>query len=147
MQVSRNVLQKKYIDGIHNQQQVDMDHGARNSYIPVNPVEGYIHQDVFVKSEYLQKLESLGDYIQGGFRDAQSFMNMANALQGESILNSQDLIAANYVSRVSDDISFDSFNKIIQNENLSMEMRGLITQLVNKLYNINYVHAGLLMAS
>ena len=55
--------------------------------------------------------------------------------------------AANYVAKVSDEISFDAFNKILKNESLSMEMRGLINQLVNKLYNINYIHTGLMMAS
>ena len=104
-------------------------------------------QDVFVKSEYLQKIEGLGDSIQGGFKDASSFMAMANVLRGENILNSQDLIAAGYIAKTSEDINFEAFNKLLRNEQLSMEMKGLISQLVNKLYNINYVHAGIMMAS
>ena len=147
MQVSQNVLQKRYTDGVYNQHTIDMEHGSRNRYVPIYNDESFLPQDVFVKSEYLQKIESLGDSIQGGFKDADAFMNMANVLRGESILNSQDMIAAGYVAKNSEDINFDSFNKLLQNENLSTEMRGLISQLVNKLYNINYVHAGLMMAS
>ncbi|MWV62791.1 hypothetical protein DCO58_02310 [Helicobacter saguini] len=147
MQVSQNILQKRYTDGVHNQYSIDMEHGARNRYVPISVDDSYLPQDVFVKSEYLQKIESLGDSLQGSFRDAESFMNMATILQGENILNSQDVIAAGYVARVSDEINFDSFNQILQNENLSMEMRGLINQLVNKLYNINYVNAGILASA
>lgn len=147
MQVSQNVLQKRYTDSVHNQQGIDIHHGSRNRYIPVHGDENYLPQDVFVKSEYLQKIEGLGDAIQGGFKDASSFMAMANILRGENILNSQDLIAANYIAKTSPDINFEAFNKLLRNESLSMEMRGLINQLVNKLYNINYVHAGLMMAS
>ncbi|RDU64992.1 hypothetical protein CQA53_07055 [Helicobacter didelphidarum] len=147
MQVSQNILQKRYTDSVHNQQGIDIEHGSRNRYIPTYESDNYLPQDIFVKSEYLQKIESLGDSLQGAFRDANTFMEMANALRGQDILNNQDLIAASYVARTSEDINFDSFNQILRNENLSMEMRGLINQLVNKLYNINYVHAGVLMAS
>ncbi len=147
MQVSQNVLQKRYADSVHNNHTVDMDHGSRNKYMSSLSIEHYLPQDVFVKSEYLQKIESLGDSIQGGFRDAESFVSMANILHGENILNNQDLIAANYLAKTSKDINFESFNKVLKNENLSMEMKGLISQLMNKLYNINYVHAGLMMAS
>ncbi|RDU73316.1 hypothetical protein CQA66_01195 [Helicobacter aurati] len=147
MQVSQGILYKRYAQGVHNQQNVDMEHGTRSYYVPTSNEESYLPQDVFVKSDYLQKIENLGDSIQGGFRDADTFMSMISILRGESILNSQDVIAANYVARTSDEINFESFNKILKNENLSMEMRGLISQLVNKLYNINYVHAGVMMAS
>lgn len=147
MQVSQNILQKRYTDSVHNQQNVDMEHGANNRYIPTHADEDYLHQDTFVKSDYLQRIESLGDSIQGGFRDASTFMSMANMLHTENILNNEDLIAANYVAKTSDEINFDSFNKILRNDSLSMEMRGLIGQLLNKLYNINYIHAGLMMAS
>lgn len=147
MQVSQNILRKRYADSVHNQQRIDMEHGSRNRYLPIYADESYLHQDTFVKSEFLQKIENLGDSIQGGFRDATSFITMANILQGENILNNQDVLAANYVAKVSDEISFDAFNKILKNESLSMEMRGLINQLVNKLYNINYIHTGLMMAS
>lgn len=147
MQVSQNVLQKRYTDSVHNQQEIDIHHGSRNSYIPITAGENYLPQDVFVKSEYLQKIEGLGDSIQGGFKDASSFMAMANVLRGENILNSQDLIAAGYIAKTSEDINFEAFNKLLRNEQLSMEMKGLISQLVNKLYNINYVHAGIMMAS
>lgn len=147
MQVSQNVLQKRYADSVHNQQSIDIHHGSRNRYVPTYADENYLPQDVFVKSEYLQKIEGLGDSIQGGFRDATSFMAMANMLRGENILNSQDLIAASYIAKTSDDINFETFNQMLRNESLSMEMRGLINQLMNKLYNINYVHAGLMMAS
>lgn len=147
MQVSQNVLQKRYADNVHNQQGIDINHGSRNRYISISSDESYLPQDVFVKSEYLQKIEGLGDSIQGGFKDASSFMAMANILRGENILNSQDLIAAGYIAKTSDDINFEAFNRILRNEQLSMEMKGLISQLVNKLYNINYVHAGSMMAS
>ena len=147
MQVSQNVLQKRYTDSVHNQQGIDIHHGSRNRYIPISADENYLPQDVFVKSEYLQKIEGLGDSIQGGFKDASSFMTMANVLRGENILNSQDLIAAGYIAKTSEDINFEAFNKLLRNEQLSMEMKGLISQLVNKLYNINYVHAGIMMAS
>ncbi|AQQ59772.1 MAG: hypothetical protein SPJ83_04550 [Helicobacter sp.] len=147
MQVSQNVLQKRYTDSVHNQQGIDIHHGSRNRYIPISADENYLPQDVFVKSEYLQKIEGLGDSIQGGFKDASSFMAMANVLRGENILNSQDLIAAGYIAKTSEDINFEAFNKLLRNEQLSMEMKGLISQLVNKLYNINYVHAGIMMAS
>lgn len=147
MQITQSVLYKRYTQGVHNQQKVDIEHGSRSYYIPSAGEESYFPQDVFVKSDYLQKIEGLGELIQGGFRDASSFVEMVNTLQGESILNSQDVIAAGYVARTSDEINFDSFNKILQNESLSMEMRGLVSQLINKLYNINYVHAGAMMAS
>ena len=148
MQVSQNVSYKNYALDVHNQQNIDIEHGSRGYYIPPNSSdEATIPQDVFVKSEHLQRLERLGDYIRGGFTDAASFMSMANMLHGENILNSQDLIAARYLARTSDDINFESFNKILKNESLSMEMRGLINQLINKLYNINYIHAGVMMAS
>lgn len=147
MQVSQGILYKRYAQGIHNQQNVDMEHGTRSYYIPTSSEENYLPQDVFVKSDYLQRIESLGELIQGGFRDANAFMSMVNTLRAENILNSQDVIAANYVARTSDEINFESFNKILKNESLSMEMRGLISQLINKLYNINYVHAGIMMAS
>lgn len=147
MQVSQNILQKRYADSVHNQQGIDIHHGSRNRYISISSDENYLPQDVFVKSEYLQKIEGLGDSIQGGFKDASSFMAMANVLRGENILNSQDLIAAGYIAKTSDDINFETFNKLLRNEQLSMEMKGLISQLMNKLYNINYIHAGIMMAS
>ncbi len=147
MQVSQNVLQKRYADSVHNNHAVDINHGSRNRYVSTLSSENYLPQDVFVKSEYLQKIEGLGDSIHGGFRDAESFIAMSNILRGENILNNQDLIAANYLAKNSKEINFESFNKVLKNESLSMEMKGLITQLMNKLYNINYIHAGLMMAS
>lgn len=149
MQVSHNVLYKGYADSVHNQQQVDINNGSRGRYgVASNVDENNFLSDVFVKSDYLKKVENARPYIEGGFSDVSNFVIMANTLKNENILNNQDLIAAKYVANQTSDssLSFETFNKFLKNDNLSAEMKSLISQLINKLHNINYVHAGLLMS-
>ncbi|PAF50404.1 hypothetical protein BKH43_04750 [Helicobacter sp. 13S00401-1] len=115
----------------------------QKSHIPLE----HFPQDVFVKSQYTQKIEGLGNDIKGGLNDMTSFQALANRLQREDILNSHDMIAVKFLSMHSPTSKLEDFDRVLRNENLSVEMRSLIATLINKLHTINYLHSGLLVSA
>lgn len=106
-----------------------------------------VPEDTFTKSDYVKNIESLDIDIKDGFEDAQSFLSMANHLKSKNILNTNDLMAANFLAKASPTMSFDAFNKVLENNRLSDEMRSLTSQLINKLHTINYIHSRLLISA
>ncbi|MBR2495545.1 hypothetical protein [Helicobacter sp.] len=55
-------------------------------------------------------------------------------------------MAVDFLSAKAPHISFQDFNAMIKNDNLSREMRSLISQLIQKLHMVNYISGGLMSA-
>ncbi|PAF48161.1 hypothetical protein BKH46_02315 [Helicobacter sp. 12S02634-8] len=103
-------------------------------------------QDVFSPSrEYLQILE-IKDKAKGGLKDTDTFMSMAQMLKDENIIDSDMMMAADFLASHSPKLSLDAFNQIAQTDRLSLEMRGLISELIQKLAVIDYASKGGIVA-
>lgn len=103
-------------------------------------------KDVFSPSEEYAHIVAIKDQVRGGLKDLNSFVSMAQVLKNENIINNNDMIAVDFLAKESPKLSFDEFNKIIRNDRLSMEMKGLISRLVQKLEMIDYVAQGSMAA-
>ncbi|PAF44353.1 hypothetical protein [Helicobacter sp. 11S02629-2] len=136
-----HITQARYIGALTPSNDERQD--RQKTHVPLDSIP----QDVFVKSKYTQKIEKLGNDIKGGLNDMTSFQALANRLQREDILNSGDMIAVKFLSSHSPTSKLEDFDKVLRNENLSVEMRSLIATLINKLHTINYLHSGLLVSA
>lgn len=103
-------------------------------------------QDSFTPSMEYSKILETKNVVKGGLKDVNSFISMAQTLKKENVLNSDDMMAVDFLAQKSPKLDFDEFNKIVRNDNLSMEMRGLISQLVQKLEMIDYLSKGAMVA-
>ncbi|MDO7253615.1 hypothetical protein [Helicobacter cappadocius] len=103
-------------------------------------------KDSFTPSLEYSKILDAKDIVKGGLKDVDSFISMTQTLKKENILNSDDMIAVDFLAKESPKLDFDAFNKIIKNDNLSMEMKGLITTLVQKIEMIDYLSGGVMAA-
>lgn len=103
-------------------------------------------EDKFTPSAEYSKILQTQDVVKGGLKDVDSFLSMAQTLKKENILNSDDMIAADFLAQKSPKLDFDEFNKMMRNDNLSMEMKGLISELVQKLEMIDYLSKGAMAA-
>lgn len=83
-------------------------------------------------------------YVNGGLADVNSFMAMAQQLQRDGILNKDEQIAVEFLAKESPRLDLNEFNAMIRNDNLSREMKGLISQLVQKLQMVNYIAGGIM---
>ncbi|PAF53322.1 hypothetical protein BKH42_06815, partial [Helicobacter sp. 13S00482-2] len=128
-------------------------HRYKESISPIipldKPIEGNLAtfeikdiQDGFTPSLEYSKILAAKDIVNGGLKDVDSFVSMARRLKQENILNADDMIAVDFLAKQSPKLNFDEFNKIIKNDYLSMEMKGLITTLVQKLEMIDYLSNG-----
>lgn len=103
-------------------------------------------KDEFIPSKEYKHISELKSQVSDGFKDVDSFIAMAQNLKKENILDDNDMVALNYLSKQSSMISFDEFNKIMRNDELDMKMKGLINQLVQKLQMIDYINNGAMSA-
>ncbi|PAF41327.1 hypothetical protein [Helicobacter sp. 11S03491-1] len=120
-----------------------------NSHSEVSLLENNFHkpiEDSFVPSKEYTKIIELQDQIKGGFKDVNSFVVISEKLHKEGILNNDDMIAVDFLAKESPKPDFDEFNKIMQNDYLSLEMKGLISRLVQKLEMIDYLSKGAMSA-
>ncbi len=99
-------------------------------------------EDTFTPSDELSAAMNAKSYVINGLADINSFRAMANQLQTDGILNRDDMMAVDFLATKSPNISLKDFDSVIRNENLSQEMRGLISQLVQKLHMMNYLSGG-----
>lgn len=124
--------------------------GQTNSEVPVSSEDSYVSlsriQDVFTPSKELSAAMNAKSYVQDGFADVDKFKSMAKQLQSDGVLNHDDMMAVDFLSAKSPNISFKDFDAMIRNDNLSREMRTLIAQLVQKLHMVNYVSGGIMNA-
>ncbi|PAF42487.1 hypothetical protein [Helicobacter sp. 11S02596-1] len=102
--------------------------------------------DEFLPSQEYTRIQNIKDQVAGGFKNVDSFISMAQTLKNENVISNNDMIAVDFLAKESPKLSFDAFNRIIRNDNLSMEMKGLISQLVQKLQMIDYLSKGALVA-
>ncbi len=103
-------------------------------------------QDTFTPSKELSAAMSAKAYVKNGLADVDSFKSMAKQLQADGVLNRDDMMAVDFLSAKSPNISLKDFDAMIKNDNLSREMRSLISQLVQKLHMVNYISGGLMNA-
>lgn len=103
-------------------------------------------EDTFTPSRELSAAINARAYVKNGLADADSFRSMARQLQNDGVLNRDDMMAVDFLSSKSPNISLKDFDAMIKNDSLSREMRGLIAQLVQKLHMVNYISGGLMSA-
>lgn len=103
-------------------------------------------EDTFTPSKELSAAMNAKSYVKHGLADVDSFKLMARQLQADGVLNRDDMMAVDFLSAKSPNISLQDFDAMIKNDNLSREMRGLISQLVQKLHMVNYISGGLMSA-
>ena len=103
-------------------------------------------QDTFTPSKELSAAMNAKAYVKNGLADVESFKSMAKQLQADGVLNRDDMMAVDFLSAKAPHISFQDFDAMIKNDNLSREMRSLISQLVQKLHMVNYISGGLMSA-
>ncbi|OBV28384.1 hypothetical protein BKN38_07715 [Helicobacter sp. CLO-3] len=103
-------------------------------------------EDTFTPSRELSAAINAREYVKNGLADADSFRSMARQLQNDGVLNCDDMMAVDFLSTKSPNISLKDFDAMIKNDSLSREMRGLIAQLVQKLHMVNYISGGLMSA-
>lgn len=103
-------------------------------------------QDTFTPSKELSAAMNAKTYVKNGFADVDSFKSMAKQLQTDGVLNRDDMMAVDFLSAKAPHISFQDFDAMIKNDNLSREMRSLISQLIQKLHMVNYISGGLMSA-
>lgn len=103
-------------------------------------------KDTFTPSKELSAAMNAKSYVKHGLADVDSFKQMARQLQADGVLNRDDMMAVDFLSAKSPNISLQDFDAMIKNDNLSREMRGLISQLVQKLHMVNYISGGLMSA-
>ena len=103
-------------------------------------------KDTFTPSKELSAAMNAKSYVKHGLADVDSFKLMARHLQADGVLNRDDMMAVDFLSAKSPNISLQDFDAMIKNDNLSREMRGLISQLVQKLHMVNYISGGLMSA-
>ena len=103
-------------------------------------------KDTFTPSKELSAAMNAKSYVKHGLADVDSFKLMARQLQADGVLNRDDMMAVDFLSAKSPNISLQDFDAMIKNDNLSREMRGLISQLVQKLHMVNYISGGLMSA-
>lgn len=103
-------------------------------------------KDTFTPSKELNAAMNAKIYVKHGLADVDSFKQMARQLQADGVLNRDDMMAVDFLSAKSPNISLQDFDAMIKNDNLSREMRGLISQLVQKLHMVNYISGGLMSA-
>lgn len=103
-------------------------------------------QDTFTPSKELSAAMNAKAYVKNGLADVDSFKSMAKQLQADGVLNRDDMMAVDFLSAKAPHISFQDFDAMIKNDNLSREMRSLISQLVQKLHMVNYISGGLMSA-
>jgi len=121
--------------------QIDTQHTQPHTEQPV-----FIRhiEDTFTPSKELAAAMEAKAYINNGLVDAHSFRAMAQELEKLGVLNKDDMLGVDVLTYNSPDISFRHFSTVLENENLSREMRGLIARLVQKLYMLNYVNGGVM---
>lgn len=103
-------------------------------------------KDTFTPSKELSAAMNAKSYVKHGLADVDSFKLMARQLQADGVLNRDDMMAVDFLSAKSPNISLQDFDAMIKNDSLSREMRGLISQLVQKLHMVNYISGGLMSA-
>lgn len=123
----------------------DIDSGDKSDY--KDPYDS-LHkiQDTFTPSKELSAAMNAKAYVKNGLADVDSFKSMAKQLQADGVLNRDDMMAVDFLSAKAPHISFQDFDAMIKNDNLSREMRSLISQLVQKLHMVNYISGGLMSA-
>lgn len=123
----------------------DIDSGDKSDY--KDPYDS-LHkiQDTFTPSKELSAAMNAKAYVKNGLADVESFKSMAKQLQADGVLNRDDMMAVDFLSAKAPHISFQDFDAMIKNDNLSREMRSLISQLVQKLHMVNYISGGLTSA-
>lgn len=114
---------------------------AKDPYDSLHKIE-----DTFTPSKELSAAMNAKSYVKNGLADVDSFKLMARQLQADGVLNRDDMMAVDFLSAKSPNISLQDFDAMIKNDNLSREMRGLISQLVQKLHMVNYISGGLMSA-
>lgn len=123
----------------------EIDSGDKSDY--KDPYDS-LHkiQDTFTPSKELSAAMNAKAYVKNGLADVDSFKSMAKQLQADGVLNRDDMMAVDFLSAKAPHISFQDFDAMIKNDNLSREMRSLISQLVQKLHMVNYISGGLMSA-
>lgn len=123
----------------------EIDSGDKSDY--KDPYDS-LHkiQDTFTPSKELSAAMNAKAYVKNGLADVESFKSMAKQLQADGVLNRDDMMAVDFLSAKAPHISFQDFDAMIKNDNLSREMRSLISQLVQKLHMVNYISGGLMSA-
>ncbi|MGX2972501.1 hypothetical protein [Helicobacter sp. T3_23-1059] len=101
-------------------------------------------EDTFTPSNELSAAMRAKSYFQNALIDADSFKSMAQRLHNDGVLSADEMIAVDFLSEKSPNISLKDFDAMIKNDNLSREMRGLIAQLVQKIHLMNYLSGGAL---
>lgn len=101
-------------------------------------------EDTFTPSNELSAAIKAKSYFQNALIDADSFKSIAQRLHNDGVLSADEMIAVDFLSEKSPNISLKDFDAMIKNDNLSREMRGLIAQLVQKIHLMNYLSGGAL---
>lgn len=124
-----------------------LDENLGSAQDPQDPYDS-LHKikDTFTPSKELSAAMNAKSYVKHGLADVDSFKQMARQLQADGVLNRDDMMAVDFLSAKSPNISLQDFDAMIKNDNLSREMRGLISQLVQKLHMVNYISGGLMSA-
>lgn len=101
-------------------------------------------EDAFTPSKELSAALNAKAYVKNGLSSVDAFKSMANQLQIDGVLNRDDMMAVDFLSAKSPNITLKDFDAMIKNDNLSREMRSLIAQLVQKLHMVDYLSGGLM---
>lgn len=101
-------------------------------------------EDTLTLSDELSAAMRAKSYFKNALIDVDSFKAMAQQLHNDGVINRDEMIAVDFLSEKSPNISLKDFDTMIKNDNLSREMRGLIAQLVQKIHLMNYLSGGVL---
>lgn len=139
---SSELARAQAVQGVSGVKGLDENLGsAQDPYDSLHKIK-----DTFTPSKELSAAMNAKSYVKHGLADVDSFKLMARQLQADGVLNRDDMMAVDFLSAKSPNISLQDFDAMIKNDNLSREMRGLISQLVQKLHMVNYISGGLMSA-
>lgn len=101
--------------------------------------EAHYSIDRFEPSLQLERALASKKALQSGFKNMASFMHMIEGLKRQSLLSSQDVATAHVLAQKSEGVNFAEFNEVMRDKSINIAMRGLISELLQKLKMINFV--------
>ncbi|PAF50810.1 hypothetical protein [Helicobacter sp. 13S00477-4] len=101
-------------------------------------------KDIFVLTDDYSHMVDVRDKIAGGLKDARSFLAMAKMLKDKNIINNNDMIAIDFLTKESAKLDFEVFESISKNNQLSLEMRDLISKVTQKLEVIDGINGNIM---
>ena len=121
-----------------------IDTNSQNTITNLSTNPKPINDSLSLSKEFDAALKAK-DYVTNGMADVNAFKAMAQQLNINGILNKDDMLAVDFLAKKAPDISFQNFNAVLKNQNLSYEMHDLIAQLIHKLQMVNYLSNGTML--